>query len=75
MRRKWYNSRQGIALIMTLGTILMLGVLAGSFAFFSTTATQTTRQYVHNVTAQGFADSGANLMLAAIRDYFDTVVS
>ncbi len=74
MRRKWNNSKKGIALILTLGTILMLGVLAGSFAFFSTTATQTTRQYVHNVTAQSFADSGANLMLGAIREYFDLVV-
>ncbi|MBN2143128.1 MAG: hypothetical protein JW774_00745, partial [Candidatus Aureabacteria bacterium] len=68
------TKEKGIALILVLGVIFVLGVIVGSFAFFSSNANKTTKQYANYLSAQNYADAGYQYMTGAIQDYFNIII-
>lgn len=68
------RKKQGIALILTLGIIFILGIIVASFTFVTSTYKKSAKQYQQFVMAINLANSGYNYMVGAIQDYFDRVI-
>jgi len=68
------QKKKGVALILTLGVLFMMGLIVGSFAFFTTSANRSTSEFMNTITASNLANSGYNYIVGAIQDYFNTLI-